>query len=282
MRPLSGESAALVGSRVQPAPQPLRTAVIRARLPSTVRSVQVFGRLDSTNAELLRQVRRGARPVTVCVADGQTAGRGRGGRSWRSPSGYNVYVSVLERAPRDPAARTRLPLWVGIRIVEALQDAGLQRLRLKWPNDVLWRGAKLGGVLAEAVALPSGPGVVVGVGLNLWVPAALRRELGRPVADVREALGGRPLAPREIWVARMVEAVMAGSRLAREADGALLTARWEPLDALWGTTVRLPPQVTGGGAEGVAQGIDTQGRLRVRVGREVLRLTTLEDRWVAG
>jgi BirA family biotin operon repressor/biotin-[acetyl-CoA-carboxylase] ligase len=255
--------------------QTLHVATIREALRTTgvigVRSLQVFGTIDSTNAELRRQARRGARPVTVCVADTQTHGTGRGGRSWLSPPGHNCYVSVLDEAARPPLLRGRTALWAGIALAEMLRRTGVEGVRLKWPNDLIWRGAKLGGILVEGVGTREGPVVVIGVGLNLWLPPGLREAAGRPVADLREVLGGAVPQTRAWWVARVIAATMEAARLARSADGAQLVRRWARWDGMAGVRIRLA-----GGRTGVASGIDGQGRLRVHTGDGVRHLTTLE------
>ncbi len=283
VRPFGGEAAAFVPQGAH-RPQRLDVARLYAGIPESyrprVRSLQLFTRVDSTNAELRRQLRFGIGPGTVCVADAQTGGSGRGGRHWASPPGHNVYVSVLERAPADPRLRGRLPLWVGVALAECLQRQGAEAVRLKWPNDLLWRGGKLGGVLVEGVSLREGPGAIVGVGLNLWLPEGIRRRLGRPVADLREVFGGRP-ADRMLWVSRVIAAVLEAATLARCASGDALVARWRALDALRGRVIALPPGSGGRpGLRGTVEGIDREGRLCVTAGGVTMRLTTLEDRWI--
>ncbi len=279
--PLGGDTRSFGPTQPLATTLPLSTEAVRGALRALrvadVRSVQIYGRIDSTNAELLRQARRGAAPVTVCVADTQTRGRGRGGRAWCSPPGRNCYVSVLDHAAREPRLRPRVALWTGIALAEMLRAAGAGDILLKWPNDLLWRGAKLGGVLSEGVVMRGGtPGVVVGVGLNLRLPADQRRALGRPVADLHAVFDGMVPDSRAVWVARVIAAVIRAGELARNAPGELLAERWSAWDALRGCRIRLPD----GGITGVARGVDADGRLRVATAEGIRHLTTLEDRWV--
>ncbi len=136
----------------------------------------------STNADLAAAGRSGAPHGTVLAADEQTAGRGRLGRRWVSPAGTAVAVSVLLRPPVEESSWTWLPLLAGLAVTDALRElAPSVATVLKWPNDVLTAAgtpdgeeAKLAGILSEHVG-PGGacrPGVVVGIGLNVTVPAA--------------------------------------------------------------------------------------------------------------
>lgn len=111
--------------------------------------------------------RAGAPAGTVIVAQSQTAGRGRLGRTWWSPPGDNLYLSYLHRLRLAPNQLGGLTLDVGLAVAEALDALGLPA-GLKWPNDVIVRGRKLGGLLAELhTGVPGGDAVVVGVGLDL-------------------------------------------------------------------------------------------------------------------
>lgn len=104
----------------------------------------------------------------VLVADQQTEGRGRLGRSWASPPGSSLSVSALLRPVDVPAAQWPwLPLLVGVAAVEAVVDAAGRDARLKWPNDVLLDDAKLAGILVERIDTPGGPAAVAGVGMNV-------------------------------------------------------------------------------------------------------------------
>ena len=152
-------SSAQTGSAAQPA---------RANRPAAVRfgPIERFDEVDSTNRYLLDEAAAGRRGAgAVAVADRQTAGRGRLGRRWSAPPGGSLLVSVLLRAPADPARRHLLTLSAGIAAVEAVTTLtdGSVTPRLKWPNDLVVDDHKLAGVLAESV----GDHVVVGMGLNI-------------------------------------------------------------------------------------------------------------------
>ena len=158
---------------------PLDAAALAARLvrPGGLwRDIRVVSETGSTNADLLAEARAGAAEGLVLVAETQTAGRGRLGRSWSSPPRAALAFSVLLRPVAvAPAARAWLPLLTGIAVAAALRAEAGVTATLKWPNDVLVDGRKIAGILAEA----HGDAVVAGVGLNVTLT---RAELPVPTA----------------------------------------------------------------------------------------------------
>lgn len=133
-------------------------------------SVRWVSETGSTNADLLAAARAGAAPRSVLAADHQTAGRGRLDRRWEAPPGANLLVSILMDAQSRPAHQHTQLVALAARSACA-QVAGVD-VDVKWPNDLLLRGAKLAGVLAEA----AGTSVVVGIGVNVgWAPEGAAR-----------------------------------------------------------------------------------------------------------
>ena len=131
------------------------------------RRIDVVEETGSTNADLAEAARAGAPGGTVLVADHQTTGRGRLGRSWTAPPGSGFALSVLLRPEVALERWTWLPLLAGLAVSDALrQQTGLPA-EVKWPNDVVVLGRKLCGVLAERVETDSGPAVVLGMGVNV-------------------------------------------------------------------------------------------------------------------
>jgi len=197
------------------------SAIATALGPLAVRfDVDVLGECESTNTELMRRAETGAPSGTVIVAECQTAGRGRMGRSWFAAPEASLTFSLLWRFAAGTVPYG-LSLAVGVALAEALQDAAPD-VRLKWPNDLLRDGRKLGGVLVELV--PGAPhAAVIGIGLNLRLPpdmpadvkaiaAALDRNIVREelLARLLESLhgvltefaGNGFMAVRDRWLAR--------------------------------------------------------------------------------
>jgi BirA family biotin operon repressor/biotin-[acetyl-CoA-carboxylase] ligase len=217
-------------------------------------AVEVVAETGSTNADLLARAPRLAAPVLL-VAESQTAGRGRAGRSWLSTSG-SLTFSLAWRFEAGLPAMTGLPLAVGVSLAETLARLGVQ-VRLKWPNDLLKDGDKLAGILIEtAPSAAGGAWAVIGIGLNLVMPDDAEQKLGRAVASMP-------------WLARMErDALMAAlldglagalTEFARAGFPAF-AARWNLLHAWQGELVTLLDrgEVL---QEGFAAGVDDAGRL---------------------
>jgi len=228
-----------------------------AFLSSAGVAVEVVPETGSTNADLLARASTLNEPVLL-IAEHQTAGRGRAGRSWLSAPGHSLTFSLAWRFEGGLQALTGLPLAVGTALAETLGRLG-QPVQLKWPNDLLKDGDKLAGILVETQAA-AGPGgatwAIVGIGLNLAMPDELEARIGRAVAAVP-------------WLARMdrdtlMAAVLDGlAQALREfaAKGfAAFSARWNMLHAYQGQPVTI---VDRGEVlhEGLAAGVDDGGRL---------------------
>lgn len=164
-----------------------------ASLPEGCKLVHL-GEVDGTNAEAMRRILAGESGPMWIVADRQSAGRGRSGRSWASEPG-NLFASYVATLGCTPAKAGQLSLVAGVAVIDAVRRIGpLAGLRLKWPNDVLVGTAKLGGILVESTSRPPQAGIVavVGIGLNL---ASAPGDLGRAATYL--ARHGLALPPRE-------------------------------------------------------------------------------------
>lgn len=140
--------------------------------------VLVFGDVSSTLDVAHAEAADGTPAGTVIVADAQSAGRGRLGRSWSSYSGAGVWLTVVER-PETSADLEALPLRVGIELAPALDPFAGERVQLKWPNDLYVSGRKLAGVLAEARWRDGAlDWIAIGVGINVRAPAGQSQGIG--------------------------------------------------------------------------------------------------------
>ena len=241
-------------------PAPLHADILReALLGGLWRSVEVVATTGSTNADLLA---RGGREGQVLVAEEQTAGRGRMGRSWVSQPGASLTFSVLLRPVSVPAARRGwLPLLTGVAVATAVRAVASVAAMLKWPNDVLVGDRKLAGILAEQ----SGDAVVVGIGLNV---ATARDALPTSPAGQRATslLAEGAHVSREPLLTEMLRHLEHRYVAFREdpdpARNGLL-AEYRTLCGTLGHTVRV--ELPGGRAlAGVAEDVDPDGRLLVR------------------
>jgi BirA family transcriptional regulator, biotin operon repressor / biotin---[acetyl-CoA-carboxylase] ligase len=145
-------------------------------------TVRVDAISESTNATLIAN---GAPHAHVHLAEWQSAGRGRRGRTWAGAPCGSVLMSVAWQFDRGASGLSGLSLSVGVAIVKALHSCGVSHVQLKWPNDVLWNGQKLGGVLIELVGDALGPTTaVIGIGLNVRLPDAAREDIAQAVTDL--------------------------------------------------------------------------------------------------
>jgi BirA family biotin operon repressor/biotin-[acetyl-CoA-carboxylase] ligase len=193
---------------------PLVAADIRAGLGNGAAAwltrLDVYPAIGSTNAELTSRAGFESIAGHVCLAEVQLAGRGRRGRSWQSPLGGNLALSLGFAPPRPLPELGALSLVVGLAVLDALEGSGTEGLALKWPNDVLLHGAKLGGILMELVSAPGGAAVVVGVGINLRLPPAARLGIEQAVADLASALAVLPR--RSHLAARLIDCIVTFTR----------------------------------------------------------------------
>ena len=156
-------------------------------------TLDVRDAVDSTNTRLGELGAAGAASGTVLAAEWQPGGRGRLGRAWHAGLGEALTFSLLWRFPRGAAALSGLPLAIGVALARALEAQGAGPVGLKWPNDVLWRGAKLAGILIELAGDALGPtAAVIGIGINVRLAAATRERIAQPAADLETACGAVP------------------------------------------------------------------------------------------
>src|SRR5690606_32601872 len=163
-------------------------AAIHAALPPALRlrmaPPALHWQVDSTSSELLRTAASGAPDLACCLAEVQSGGRGRRGRAWRMPLGGGLALSLLKRFDRGMAALSGLSLVAGIATCEALADAGIDAVGLKWLNDLIAEEAKLGGILVELGGDALGPcHAVIGIGLNLRLGDDAIAAIDQPCTD---------------------------------------------------------------------------------------------------
>jgi len=167
-------------------------------------SLEIHDELDSTNSHLARQAAAGA---AVCLAEVQSAGRGRVGRIWLSPLGGNIYLSVLWHFD-DHSAFAGLSLAVGVAVIRALRQAGVDGANLKWPNDILWHARKLGGILLEASGEAHGRhAIMIGIGLNLYMPPGRGQGIDQAWTDLAQIMGGA-IPPRNRLIALLLNELL--------------------------------------------------------------------------
>jgi BirA family biotin operon repressor/biotin-[acetyl-CoA-carboxylase] ligase len=242
---------------------------IRARLPEDARArlrrLEVHGSLDSTSDRLLAvdDLPRGR--FDACLAEFQSAGRGRRGRRWIAPFASGLCLSVGSNFREAPAALCALSLAAGVAVLRALGRLGVTGLALKWPNDVVRGDSKLGGILVDLRGEAAGPTyVVVGVGVNVRLPASARDQLATDGVNVLDlaALGTPPA--RNALAAALIAELAAALDEFDARKFAAFADEWRAADALAGRAVAVlqGDEVL----EGRACGVDADGALLLDAG----------------
>jgi BirA family transcriptional regulator, biotin operon repressor / biotin---[acetyl-CoA-carboxylase] ligase len=165
--------------------------------------LEIYAELDSTNRYLLVQARKDVSRGRVCLAEAQSAGRGRHGRLWISPPSGNIYLSLLWYFSVPSQFLGGLSLVVGVAVCRALEEQKIGGIGLKWPNDLLWEQRKLGGILVELVPKERGTGVVIGVGINVAMPPFYKEQVDQPCVDLLEVMPAQPLRRNQL-VGRLI------------------------------------------------------------------------------
>ncbi len=223
---------------------------------------------DSTNAVLMERAAHGLPHGSALACELQTAGRGRRGNAWIAPAGGALAFSLLWRMPRGGAALGGLSLAAGVACVRALERCGVRGATLKWPNDLVHAGRKLGGILVEATPDGAGAAVVCGVGVNTRLPEAIRARIAQPVTDVA-AIAPAPPTRSALLAALLGELAGSLERFALHGFAAFRDD-WLLRHAHQGMQVRVT-LADARAAEGRAVGVDEQGALLVETATRIER-----------
>ena len=260
------------GYRLAAPLQLLDPALISASLAPEVRTrlqgLTVLDTVGSTNTWLAE---RPGEPA-ACLAEFQSAGRGRRGRGWVSPFGANLYLSLAWSFDEWPPGFTALGMVAAIATVRALRTFGLSGVGIKWPNDLVAAGKKLAGILVDIQGEPPrATRAVIGVGINVRMPPAAAENIDQPWMDLATLTDGNP-PERNRLAAALIEALFAALDEFSAAGFAAFSADWQALDLVAGRAVALHSHdqtVTG-----VAAGVDEQGALLLRTAQGVKRFVS--------
>ncbi len=193
--------------------------------------LHLFPHIDSTNSYLMRHENPA---LNVCLAESQSAGRGRRGRAWVSPFAQNIYCSIGWGFDGGVAVLGGLSLVVGLVVVRTLQRFGVTGLELKWPNDVLYQDRKLAGVLIEMTGDPAGYcQVVIGVGINVDMADDSSLTITQPWIDLREIVDQQKLSriSRNELAAALIDELVKVLSDYEQQGFASYCAEWESFNA---------------------------------------------------
>ena len=213
----------------------------------------VFDSIDSTSSWVKSQ----SKHQIVCLAEEQTAGRGRHGHQWQSPSAENIYLSLGWQFDSQPEHLSLISLWIGILVAEALADAGLSGHGIKWPNDIYWQQQKMGGILLETSNLSSM--IVVGIGLNI----NMQHDGGidQPWVSLNQAMG--QAVDRNHILLGLLDKLHVGLSAFASMSVAEIKQSWQQWDLIRGRKVSFLENKNK--LVGEALGVDDSGQLKVRL-----------------
>lgn len=224
---------------------------------SVAANFQLHLSIDSTNTEAMRQAIDGAASALV-IAEHQMSGRGRRGKTWVSPFGHNLYMSLVWSFQGGVAALEGLSLVCGLAVVRALRGQGYAGFELKWPNDVLYQGRKLAGILLEVTGdLTGACRVIVGIGVNTRLPVAAGKAIDQPYSELA-TISAKQVDRNEL-AAGLINELFACLAVFSEQGFKPFRQEWIALDRYHGADVeiRAGRQVM----TGRAVGVDELGRL---------------------
>ena len=236
-----------------------------------IRKILVETDVDSTNNYLLRLSRPDSVHGMVCVAEAQSSGRGQRGRQWVASPYRNLLMSLGWVYEVWPQGISGMSIAVGIRLVDALKSIGVDKLGLKWPNDIVHGNKKLGGVLIEVSGESPGPcSLVIGVGINVHISERDGGRIEQPWTDLVNGLGCN-VDRNQLAASCLTQLHLLLSRYV--LDGfEYYKKRWRELDVLYGNEVVVTHLDGGGKVMGKAVDLDNTGALKIRQksGKEIV------------
>jgi BirA family transcriptional regulator, biotin operon repressor / biotin---[acetyl-CoA-carboxylase] ligase len=272
------EAVTRKGYRIIKKPESLNALLTQAYLehPAECPDLVFLKTIDSTNDHATRLLANDYEAPFIVISNQQTLGRGRMGRPWHSPPSCNLYMSLGSRPYVQPDRMQLFTLWMGVYVARHLRDWLGQDIGVKWPNDLYFRGKKLGGMLTEArVDADSLRELIFGIGLNVnQTPENWPKELG-PVATSLRELMGRELDLNNT-AAHLIEAIHNGYQdfLAGNIRENFQTM-WPKFDILKGQPVEA--ETRDGIIQGIASGLDNRGSLILKTNQGGVKTLSAGD-----
>ncbi len=246
------------------------------RASGHVSNVTVSHEIDSTNRFLLDITPADSAHGHVCLAEYQSAGRGRHGQQWRSPIAAGLYLSIGWRVDGMAEPLTGLSLAAGVAATRALATCGVHGVELKWPNDLISAGRKLGGILLQVRGEITGPCLwVLGIGINVRLPTAVIEDIDQPVIDLAHLAGSAAALPsRSRLAAALINELIACLQDYPRTGFKPYSGDWQRHDAMSGRRVTL----TTGNRQisGQMVGVDISGALLLAIDGQVQRFAAGE------
>ncbi len=237
---------------------------ILQHLPPTQHSqihMTLLDQIDSTNDYLLQIMRNPNQhdlPFSIAVAEQQTQGRGRLGRTWHSPYGHNIYYSFGYRFHKDGLELSGLSLATGIAILRTLTQLGIKNLGIKWPNDIYYQEKKLAGILIDLAGESHGQtNAVMGIGINTYLSHKTALLINQPVISLHDILGH--FIDRNQLIALLTQEMIIMIQQFDHSGLSQFIEEWNQYDCFKDKTVIL--YNTKQSVTGIMRGISPQGEL---------------------
>lgn len=263
------------GYRLARVCEALDSATMRAHLGRDVREhvqhIETAWSIPSTNSWLLERPNPAPGTTEICLAEYQSAGRGRRGRAWLAPPGAALCFSLSWTFREVPPDFGALSLCLGVCALRVLKSLEIAHVALKWPNDLLVGDRKLGGVLIELRAESTGPAcVVVGIGINVALGPQMIEQIAATGTAATDLIGAGLAQPRRnSLAAALTSACVRGLRQYERTGLKPFIEEWHAADALRGRPVAV--SAVDGISRGLARGIDLHGALLIETADGVKR-----------
>ncbi len=231
-------------------------------------SIDLFEQINSTNG-YLKDFCYGEK-IRVCLAESQTQGRGRFARTWHSPFGQNLYLSLLYPFNKDMSALAGLSLLTGLAICQAIEKLYQlpKPVGIKWPNDLLCAQQKLAGNLIEVQAEAHGQCyAIIGMGINVNMLNVSKRDITQPWTSIRQLTNS--YQDRNVLAAALIDQLITSIKRFASDGLEVFLEQWQARDCLRGQSIRL--QVGNQVLQGKAMGINSQGHLLLKLKNGELR-----------
>ena len=236
-----------------------------------IANLEIFKSIDSTNKYAREKAETQPSSGSVILAEQQTAGRGRRGKTWVSPFAANIYLSIVWDFEQGAQALEGLSLAVGVAVKRALNAHGVESVQLKWPNDIYVDGQKLGGILLEMIGDPAGHcSVIIGVGINVAMPEDQAAAIDQDWTDVKTQMqlqqcGGKGATrfSKNHLASALISEIIVLLRDFQSQGFSSYRDEWQGADAFYGkqAAITTPKQ----SISGVVRGVDPNGALRLEL-----------------
>jgi len=237
-------------------------------LPKTglIPEVEVHSLIDSTNSYLLRRLPNQLSQGQVCLAEFQSAGRGRRGRQWVSPFGSQIYLSMYWYLEQGLSAAMGLNLVAALAVSDAIYELTNIQVQLKWPNDVYLGGVKLAGILIDLEGQALEPShSVIGIGLNVNMPAQAAEQIDQKWTDLQSH--SKSLINRNALCTKIIHALLERLHQHEKVGLAVMIEEWHAQDYYLNKRVKL---ITGERiTKGICRGVNAQGALMLEIDGQV-------------